>query len=300
MCLLPQKYKILKCFSRLIDKLGLWFGSTHLCISQRKCWSLVPGTCCQQTPGSSLNSGAYNNTIVRKGWYSWERYRQTEYVGPLYITEFWKCGHSSCLYPVFSVQTCLLSFPLPFATCFKIYLISYVSQAFSHNLLVFLFCDLFCTLPGGVLRDNHCIMMDRILHDRLTALETSILHHSLYTWTLLCYFAAAPIKGQKVLSCLLKLSSAMWWALSNRLLANMMLAEAWKRTCPFWLALLSLLHIYDNDVPSLPAVPRRKITNTGCEVMASQIQSRPADSHLAADVWASPARASRNIQQSSA
>ena len=33
------------------------------------------------------------------------------------------------------------------------------------------------------------------------------------------------------------------------MLADMMLAEAWKSICPFWFALLCLFHLYEKDVP---------------------------------------------------
>ena len=77
-------------------------------------------------------------------------------VCPLHIPGFGKCG-SACLHPVLSMAAYLISFPLPFAVCFKLCLINSVIQALSYGLWVCLFCDLWDSLPGGVLGGHHHI-----------------------------------------------------------------------------------------------------------------------------------------------
>lgn len=92
-----------------------------------------------------------------------------------------------------------------------------------------------------------------------------------------------------------KLSSAILCALPNGMLADMMLAETWKSTHLFGLALLHLFLLWREGCAwvCFLAGPRRRIKETWSGAMVSQTQSRSIYSQLAIDVWVSSAKASR-------
>lgn len=133
MCPLPKKYKSSpQVVQQTYWQLQLWVG-IPVCISQRKCVPPVLGTFRLWTPGSNLKSSAHNHTINR--WADTARDRQD--VCPLHIPGFRNWGPSVCLYPMGSMWTYLISFPLPFAVCFKVCLVKYVTQVFACVLWVF-------------------------------------------------------------------------------------------------------------------------------------------------------------------
>lgn len=112
-----------------------------LCIFQRKCVPLVPGTFYLQSPGSSLNSHAYNHTISREG-----RCYSLGVCLPHCI--FQDSGSVKLLLACTLYSVCEPCY-------FKVYWMNYMSQAFSYGLWVCLFCDFWDTSPGSIFGGHH-------------------------------------------------------------------------------------------------------------------------------------------------